>query len=599
MTTKFTAFEALEYALNVDIQAKAMSAESPKDEELGFECFVIARCFAMLGLNNENAHELPKKVADYIRPLFIKGIHTAQLAEIAPDIAAILLEYLNFDEIEQKALVMASIQITTAAVSLMQSHANIEKWAEAVHKMHVFHAFDADFSIKRCFENTSSMPPAFKTWSTRPDAVVQSGDIRLDSMLNALRRYQNGESEWFSTWLRTIPDSFEWNSDVQKFELFWRVIAWEEAGSLEHAIEMLHQVMSFGEAKPQFWVLMAELCIKMRRYGQAEHALEQALSASIEIPMGIHLSIWKNAILQTRFALGEAALNSAKAAHDIEEALLELAMRHGNDKTVAEAVLCAYDAQIQNDLSMIEALCRHSEARAIFIETLAERRDLERVEAIYDLCLKLQKKLPNASEWILLETISLLDNPHVAAQTLAKALRNLPKDHRLYWCAVDLWLELMTSMGALDEAIYGVVEAFGENHPRASRALMFLMARMPRSALGMMQTIMVENLGKEAALQAFERIKQGNASREIDSESAHLHAGRFEQSLWLLPLEWQIQFHAARLNPPPTFEEQAKAARRESVLMARGLLRKRCDPAPEPGQWIHKSVAKASDAFDV
>ena len=596
MPADYTAIHALQNALNPEIQLNATQTEPPTPGQTGFESVVLARCFHILGITK--APELPQKLTHQIRPAFIKGIKITQIGEIIPDVVNILMPHIATHALEQKTITMAAVQITAAILSLMQANPEFEKATEAIHKMTATHDFNPEQT--ECFKSTTPMPPAFKIWLQQPQSVIQSGDSRTDLLLNALRRRQNNDHEWYSTWLRNTVDVCALDSEIEKFETFWRIEAWNHAGSPEHALEILYQLMSVGTPEPQYWLQMAQLCIQTHRYGEAEHALDQIHQAIITSKTTIKPQIYDHLIQELRKSLARHALSQAKASREIEEPLLELAMQHGDPQTIAESALCIYDAQISHDIPMLEALKKHEKARMLFIETLVERRDTDHLDALYALCAKLQKDLPDAPEYLLLEAASQIDNPHIAAQTLTRALRKLPKSHPLYWCAVDLWIEIMTSQGAMDEAIYGIVEAFTDPHPRASRALMFLMARMPRSALGMMQTIMIENLGKDAAIQAFERIKQGNANREIPvQETSESLPDALEQSLWFLPMAWQVQYHAARLNPPPTLEEQAKAARRESVLMARGIISKKCDPAPEPAQWEHRNFGKASDAFEI
>ncbi len=439
-----------------------------------------------------------------------------------------------------------------------------------------------------------------RQWLLNQPALATGGSV--SRVFSALRRRETEDPDWYSKWLREVDVDFPptehifWENsdrDWRCFESFWLAEAWREAGNAFHAIKILQDALANGLQMPQLWLLHADILIDMQHLGEAENAISQAkTSAEQYFPDDNRI---QTSIRQTSAKLARSALQTALSAQEITPSLLELAMQFGDSETVSEAALCAFDADCLAPDILPEILANAPDARSTFIEKLAQRRDLDHLDNTYDLCSHLEKLLPNAPELRLLEAICQIDNPCVATQTLSAALRHIPDTEQLHWTAVELWIELQTQQLAFDEAIYGIVHSLGSPHPRAVRALMLLIAYLPREARPMLQTMMMENLGADTARKAFERAKDGYKPAAAKTEEI---ISVEELANTLMPLSWQMIYRAARTPKPESAEESAKRARREAVLAARGLSQRKPENAPEPAEWVHASQPKASDAFN-
>ena len=216
------------------------------------------------------------------------------------------------------------------------------------------------------------------------------------------------------------------------------------------------------------------------------------------------------------------------------------------------------------------------------------------MDALYALSRDLENVGGCEGEVRLLEAASQVSDPYCAAMTLRRALDAMRPEDLMYWAAVDLWIDLETRQGAFDEAVMGVSEAFAQSHPRAAKALMFLIARTPKAAFGMIRDLLVSNIGLEATKDIFDRIRQG---KHGESAPAAMHACSVdEMAEMLLPLPCVVLFREARLNAVSQ-ADRMRAERRECVLRARGIVGSKYEHAPEPAEWEHHQQARASDAF--
>ncbi|MBQ9394411.1 MAG: hypothetical protein IJU23_02700 [Proteobacteria bacterium] len=430
------------------------------------------------------------------------------------------------------------------------------------------------------------------------DNRVPSGHGTLARVFTALHKRENADTNWYAGWLRDIDSEFPADNDTfwentghswNDFETYWLAEAWRSSNSRHKAVAMLQERLAGGSESPQLWILLADILVDLQNFGLAEHAIEHALETAIAEDLRI-----RQAIEITRRRLGKEALKSAKKAHDIEPALLELAMKYGNPETISEAALCAFDSACEPVDIIAKALSETPQARALFIQTLADRRDMDHLDESYHLCDALEKHSGNVPEIRFFEAVCQLDNPPVAAQTLEQVLRHLNDTECIYWSAVDLWIDLMASQNAWYEAISGIATAFASPNPKAVLSLMRLIARLPRDARPMMQSILFETIGPEQTKQIFDR-----ARNPVPTPETRQNSTLDIQSLGLsmMPVFWQMLHRVARLNPPPTMEESARAARRETVLAARGLATSKYEKAPEPAAWVHNTISKASDAF--
>ncbi|MBR4984898.1 MAG: hypothetical protein IKY83_04080 [Proteobacteria bacterium] len=440
---------------------------------------------------------------------------------------------------------------------------------------------------------------AFLSWLRCAHASSRAGHRRVDVVLDALRRRELEDPEWYAGMLR-----YAWDEPAADglealpagMEIFWRMEACRACGHAERGVMLFSEAMARGVESPVIWWLLAECHLDLKQFGQAEHALEQAgRRGSGEALCAVTAaSRWQEMLSGSRFRLGRMALDQAKQSRVPESALLELAMTYGEDAVVAEAALCAFDGAICEPRVICSMLQDRREARRMWLESLVLRHDEARMDALYALSRDLENVGGCEGEVRLLEAASQVSDPYCAAMTLRRALDAMRPEDLMYWAAVDLWIDLETRQGAFDEAVMGVSEAFAQSHPRAAKALMFLIARTPKAAFGMIRDLLVSNIGLEATKDIFDRIRQG---KHGESAPAAMHACSVdEMAEMLLPLPCVVLFREARLNAVSQ-ADRMRAERRECVLRARGIVGSKYEHAPEPAEWEHHQQARASDAF--
>ncbi|MBQ9244153.1 MAG: hypothetical protein IJ165_13205 [Proteobacteria bacterium] len=442
---------------------------------------------------------------------------------------------------------------------------------------------------------------AFMDWLLGREVLRPAGHRGIGVLLDALRRREGEDAEWYVGVLRHT-----WEEDLSSglwsvpdgMEVFWRMEAYRECGNPERAVALYSERMAQGLETPVLWWLLAECHLDMKQFGQAEHDLEQAACRGTGRGMWAEVSEarWQSLLSGVRQRLGRLALDTARQSKVLESALLELAMTYGSDAVVSEAALCAFDGNACGLDVICGMLARRPEARNAWLEALVLRHDEARADALYGLSKYLEGQGDCSGEALLLEAASQMSDPYCAAVTLRHALEMLSPSDALYWTAADMWIDIETRMGAFDDALLGVADAFVVAHPRATKALMFLIARSPKEAFGMIRDLLVERIGMDAAKAAFERIRQGK-HREVQTvpEASCAVDDMFEM---LLPLSMSVLFRNARLNGMSR-EARMRAERKECVLRARGLIGSKYEHAPEPAAWEHHQQVRASDAFDV
>lgn len=457
----------------------------------------------------------------------------------------------------------------------------------------------------------SQTQQAIRSWLKHDNRIPVQGTF--SPFISALIRRENNQPDWYSGWIRNVefnmpanPISF-WPSHedcpaATDFQIFWRAMAWSDAGEYGKALEIVESHLAEGNSKPILWLLMAHISVRLQRFGQAEHALTQAADQPPKIcalmgepPRCMSPDRWKQSLDIAHFLLAQSALEYAKKSPTIEPSLLELAMHHGNITIASEAALCAFDAQIEDLSQTIRVLSERHEVREAFAEKLATRRSRDHLDYLWEFTQQIQKAIGHDPSVVLLEALSQLDDAWTALGTLSRALHGLSHHSDLYWCAAELWIDLHSELQSYDEAVMGIVDSFAEEDPRATRTLIYLIARLPKAAYGMLQTIMTETLGRDAVHRAFARI-QNYSVQPTHPEVLSIDWAEIAQ--WMLPYSWQAIYRASRYQLHPTPEETAKKARRDQVLAARGIKINTHETAPDPAQWIHETQKKASDAFE-
>lgn len=451
-----------------------------------------------------------------------------------------------------------------------------------------------------CFESWLKNEAAnIKTARQWLDNRMPSGYGTLTRVFAALYKRENGDTNWYAAWLRDIDSEFPADNDTiwmntgmawNDFETYWHAEAWRCSNSRLKAVEMLQERLASGSDSPQLWIILADILIDLNNFGLAEHAIEQAAQNM----RGEDARICQ-ALEVTQQRLGKEALKSAKQSRNVENALLELAMKFGNSETIADAALCAFDSNCEPVEMLAKVLSESMQARALFIQKIANRRDLEHLDNAYRLCQALEELCGNEPELRLFEAVCQLDNPSIAAQTLEQAMRCLNDDKYTYWTAVDLWIDLMADQNAWYEAVSGIAESFQSSDHHAVQSLMHLIACLPREARPMMQSILFETIGPEKTKQIFDRAR----NPIVNSQTVQISTLDIQElGLSVMPVFWQMLHRASRLNSSPSSEDSARAARRESVMAARGIAVSKYEKAPEPAQWVISKFSKASDAFN-
>ncbi len=599
-----------------------------------FEPRTMAASFAVLNEFTLLNDALPEAIDDCIRTHFIHGAKNEHIPDIACQLLRLILSKMPDDEASTQKLVLASIQITAAALSLMKKHEVYEKrraalcildktWTDVEHFAALLLFLEPtdsqllrrqralNISIPDGENNSVTAPPeALKAWLGNTPAA--SKNTPVDFLVQALRRRENGDPSWFAAWLRNLGAASDdadclyaqsFGRAFALFETFWQIQAWRNAGALEKASILLEKSLAMGLDAPQLWLLQADLAIELNQFGKAEHAIDSvqithpAADAGLfaPTPCSMKPDFWHSVVEQFSEKLALNALHNAMNAREVSPELLSLSMKFGTPETFSQAVLCAFDADCLDQTSAFDLLPSNHAGRKRLIEKLLLRHDPNLTNKCFRFCQELQKQIPNEPDLILLETVSQIDDPYCAAQTLRRALNKIPCDDLLYWPAAQLWIDLQCTQGEYEEAVTGIIHALGLAHPRATRTLILLMAQIPHQALPMLQTLMLENLGPETTRRAFERARKGEFN-SIETSSKEISFD--ELALTLLPIPWQMIYYSARLNPPQSPEETAKNARREAVLSARGHIGTKHQNAPEPASWVHNKWDHASNAFD-
>ena len=505
-----------------------------------------------------------------------------------------------------------------------------KSWLYAQYQQMNITARHATFLIiakQRALQNEPSIPESdFETWlrleSQTQHAIAswlrhrETCPIQgiFSAFISALIRHENKQSDWYAGWIRNVEFSMPPNSisfwpplenspTAMDFQIFWRTMAWNDAGEYSKAFEILESHLAEGNSTPVLWLLMAHISSQLHHFGQAEHALQQAAeqlpktcALQGDEPLCLAPQKWQQSLDCAHFLLAQTALQSAKKSPTIEPSLLELAMHHGNAAIASEAALCAFDAQIEDLSQVIRVLSERDEVRDVFVEKLTTRRSRDHLDYLWEFAQQLQRNAGNSPSIVLLEALSQLDDTWTSLGTLSRALHGLSQQSALYWCAAELWIDLHAELQSYDEAVMGIVDAFALDDPRATRTLIYLIARLPKAAYGMLQTLMVETLGRDAVHQAFARIQNYTAQPNCTELPS---IDWTEIALFMLPYSWQVIYRASRYDLPTTPEENAKKARREQVLAARGIRPHSHETAPDTAQWVHEVQKKASDAFDL
>ena len=595
--------------------------------------------------SEDSSHQL----LHILRQFFVTHQTSSQIPFVAKDIAIILIQTLQVskEDIEAKALILsqAAMQISAAILSCMKRYPDLEKKIYAAKilseewnhtkQLNITEILTAlipssshEISVIRTIKafQTEALSQILKDDEIHifsQKDIYAGHDSQLSSFFNALKKRENHDPDWAITWLRSQDDFIQTAQRIQlsisetaewtDFYLYWLSQAWLENQQPERSLQILQWRMSQSELNPILCLQLARTFLILKDIGQAANSLEMAASLepatkiwpfgfkTHEKTVSLNTDLWKSTVQQVGFELGRIALQKAMHAQQIDDPLLELAMKHGAPHTFTESVLCWLDADLNPEIPA-EYLILNDDGRREWIRCILKKRNSNQLDKLYQIFLSLSKssKLENDPELILLETASQLDNLYCASNTLERALHKLSDDSMLYWDAVMLWIDIQIAMDACDKALMPWITPLSEKHPDAIKVFKYLLVTMPKSALGIIQNTLVEAIGPTQTKSLFEYLKSNNPLNESTSETQD---SSYDQQInklssWLLPFSWQILYQSARLNPVPTLESKRHEALKAQVLQARGLIPPKTDPAPEPAKWIHQIQPKASDAFD-
>ena len=479
---------------------------------------------------------------------------------------------------------------------------------------------DTDFESWLHLE--ASQEQAIINWLSRNLSDLKTAST-ISCFLNALIKRENHDPEWAHSWLKTqdlyiqTPDFWQLtnaeSATFTDFYTFWLSQAWLENHQPDRAIHILQQRLTQSIQQPILYLQLARSFLALQDIGQAANSLEIPLSqtpiTSI-YPFGIQTSdhsttlksdIWFSAVNMIKTELGKLALQKAMHSPQPDEPLLELAMIHGEKNTFAEAALCWMDAGSDTNI-LAEHLITNNEGRHEWLKQILKRKSTNHLEKLYQIYLSISRypHVEDIPEISLLEAASQLDDAYCASMTLERVLPKLSQLSSLYWVAVDLWIDLNVSMNQFDKAITPWIQPLSENDPNAIKAFKYLLISIPKSALGIIQHTLVEEIGVIQTKVVFESLKSAKIQQESTTTSPFSSENYLIDKLssWLLPINWQILHQSSRLIPIPTPESQQRDAHKAQILKARGLVPPKTESAPEPAQWIHQSQPKASDAFD-
>ena len=316
---------------------------------------------------------------------------------------------------------------------------------------------------------------------------------------------------------------------------------------------------------------------------------------------------WGDSVATLRHQYGAQALARASSASHPDEEALRGALEFGDMEVRAEAASCIVDGAMESLYGDVaRALDEGVAMRAPFVEryvrrvTVQPEYSLEGAK-ILDL---LDDATRDAPEICLFEAVIGDGGAEACLAGIERCLCRLEPDTDLCWAAVDVWIALQSHRGAFVEAASGVAEWLGLEDPRASRALLGLMAACPREVRPVIYGVLGESLGSEGARKAFERIRElENPARDLDVRIRERREANARKGVdvsveevagWMLPASWQWVRRMAEIREAG----EHRARRCEEVLRARGLVSKKSEPAPEPARWEHRVQPRASDAFD-
>ena len=468
---------------------------------------------------------------------------------------------------------------------------------------------------------------AIMSWLCREPLEVPVHHPQTACLLDALSRRDSGDARWHVRFLREFdldvlergwvlwPDSRDGQCERgADFAVYWAAVGYGDAGAPERGVSLIESWLARVAPSPCLLWLLGKLALSTSFPARALMAAAQAEEREpcvIGWPWRETVAClrerWGDAVATLRHQYGAQALARASSASHPDEEALRGALEFGDMEVRAEAASCIVDGAMESLYGDVaRALDEGVAMRAPFVEryvrrvTVQPEYSLEGAK-ILDL---LDDATRDAPEICLFEAVIGDGGAEACLAGIERCLCRLDPDTDLCWAAVDVWIALQSHRGAFVEAASGVVEWLGLEDPRASRALLGLMAAYPREVRPVIYGVLGESLGSEGARKAFERIRElENPARDLDVRIRERREANARKGVdvsveevagWMLPASWQWVRRMAEIREAG----EHRARRCEEVLRARGLVSKKSEPAPEPARWEHRVQPRASDAFD-
>ena len=496
-----------------------------------------------------------------------------------------------------------------------------------------------------------------------------------DRHYKTFRALARREQGMMQSWADVLSDQNEGaaSGEIAHFMRFCRAQAWIESGQAGRAIECLESDFAQGVDHPILWLLLADAATEQGELGKADYAIGMARPAPPHVAIyaigneervDMLAAAWERIVEAWASKLGRAALETLKSRRsalgdscdlgDIDEALIALALDHGDVLTRCEAVELAFARYVASDSRhrstesialAAQTIANDADTLWLFLERCAAKaenivlRSIQRIEdysgmnggseynlpnhstaefnadsawieSLYDLFVCYEKcAVAPTAEGDVFRALTQIDAPAVAIETAMRCVDRIDAGSPLYWAVAGLCVALGLASNEIESTVLGLSRAFATDSPRATLLLFKLLSGLGRDAYRYVAELLAQSIGARETGALFARIQHaGDPYQTLSRQIAELAAreaprspvvDRAQLGRYMLPIELQAVYDARRAMTPSA-EEVAKRARRHDVLMARGVIEKdTMREAPGPAQWRHERSARASDAFDL
>lgn len=464
------------------------------------------------------------------------------------------------------------------------------------------------------------------------------------TLLSSLAKLVQNQSQWGQDLIKLSPKAAA-DRDIlsQAPELYTicRAEAWRQHGEAARGIEEILNNINALQDNPWLHLQRAKMHIDIDEFAQALHCLEECEK------MAEQNTALLESILDEKQRLATQSLRQAMKAPSLIPPLLELTLKYGNRDSFTKAALCYYDAQIDDEL-LCQALSQNTAGRKAWVIDIARRRDTSRLDDLYRISRAIQA--PEDLSTLLLEALTMLDNPKHANDSLEKVLKSpppmslnakqqneyqgevspsallgakgpqyaadplkspahpidnaltkdpycSPEDIEIYWESAHLWVEINANAQNIDGAIRGVLPCFESQDERRCKLLLRqIIASIPRQALMMLQEWMISSVGLDKTKSLYEGLMQveeldARIKAQIDAESEQELTPAYLKSAFFLslPLAWQL---AQGISLMTRRDAPTPSLQR---IQTQG---KAFQTPPTPPVWELRSSEKASDAFE-